>query len=63
MAWQQPESRSSRLAGLSERVAREPAQSWKAWEVLERYSRDREGAAQQSSRTEKPVAIAALDSR
>ena len=36
----------------------------KTWEVSETCSRqDREGTAQESSMTEKPVAIAALDSR
>jgi phosphatidylserine/phosphatidylglycerophosphate/cardiolipin synthase-like enzyme len=43
---------------------RQNRKPWKAWDVLERYSRqDREGTAQESSRTEKPVAIAALDNR
>ena len=36
----------------------------KAWDVLEGILRqDRKGTAQESFRTEKPVAIAALDSR
>ena len=52
------------LEGGQKAALRKNRTPWKASDVLERYSRqDREGTAQESSRTEKPVAIAALDSR
>jgi hypothetical protein len=51
------------ITGLHD-ADRRNRKSWKAWDVLERYSQTRsKGTAQESSRTEKPVAIAALDSR